>query len=109
MAEEDSETTHVSSEIPNQVRNDIDQAKNDTGTNKGGMKNLSKLGMVLATVFVVAGSVLKWLGVFKDAEIDEVLKVGGGLVLFWTPGFVSIWLDKIAGIAAKKIGSEALQ
>lgn len=66
------------------------------------MKNLSKLGMVLATIFVVAGSVLKWLGVFKDAEIDEILKVGAGLVLFWTPGFVSIWIDKLGTVIATK-------
>ena len=73
------------------VTSDEDEKKSKTG-----IKNLSKLGIILATVEMIAIPVLKWAGILKEVDIGDVIKIAIGLVAVWTPGFISIWLDKIA-------------
>lgn len=73
-----------------------DEAGKDKKKSKTGIKNLSKLGIILATVEMIAIPVLKWAGILKEVDIGDVIKIAIGLVAVWTPGFISIWLDKIA-------------
>ena len=64
-------------------------------TNFTGIKVLSKLSMVLAGIWILAGTILKGFNVLSGLSVWEIILSGLGLVVVWAPGYASIYIDKI--------------
>lgn len=64
---------------------------------KIGAKACSRVSMIVASVWVAAGTVLKGLGVIKMDETD-IIYSAVAIVGIWSPAYLSIWLDKIKEI-----------
>lgn len=60
---------------------------------KIGAKELSKGAMVFATVWICVNSVLNWIGVL-NADINDIVKTGFGMMLIWSPTYASMYIDK---------------
>ncbi len=76
-----------------------------------GVKDLSKWGVVIGTVLVVALSILKaFWGLFSSASfglsMTEIVMVGGFCVVAWSPVYVSLWIDKFTGKKEAPCGAE---
>ena len=63
-------------------------------------KNLSKGSMVLASVIVLAGLVLKGTGKLPNLKMEDVYGAAAALVGIWTPIYVSTVTDKVKGTKA---------
>lgn len=57
-------------------------------------KNVSLIIKILAVVFVITCSVLKWIGVFTEATITEICIVAGTMVAIFGDVSVNTALDK---------------
>lgn len=63
-----------------------------------GAKLLSKLAMLFSSAWIAALTILKGLGKI-NLDIDAIICSGIAITAVWTPTFVSIITDKIAGRA----------
>lgn len=64
--------------------------KNGNGT----MKKSSRRAMMFATIWIITATVLKDLFKF-DFPMSDILTVAVSIVAIWTPGYISIWIDKV--------------
>ena len=62
------------------------------------VKTLSKWTMFFAALWIVTMSILKWVGVFPSAEINDIIYTGVAVMAIWSPTYISIVLDKIKDI-----------
>ncbi len=63
-------------------------------------KNVSKWAMILAAVITLTYNIFVVITTRKVPTIDEqqsILVLGSGLILFFSPVYLSIWLEKIFG------------
>ncbi len=63
-------------------------------------KSLSKWAMILAAMITLTYNIFVVITTRKVPTIDEqqsILVLGSGLILFFSPVYLSIWLDKIFG------------
>lgn len=63
-----------------------------------GAKLLSKLAMLFSSAWIALLTILKGLGKI-NLDIDAIICSGIAITAVWTPTFVSIITDKIAGKA----------
>lgn len=61
-----------------------------------GAKLLSKLAMIFSSIWIAVLTILKGLGKF-DLDINSIIFSGVAITAVWTPTFISIITDKIAG------------
>ncbi len=61
-----------------------------------GAKLLSKLAMIFSSLWIAVLTILKGLGKF-DLDINSIIFSGVAITAVWTPTFISIITDKIAG------------
>lgn len=60
----------------------------------GAMKKSSRRAMMFATIWIIAATVLK--DIFKfEFPMSDILTVAVSIVAIWTPGYISIWIDKV--------------
>lgn len=60
----------------------------------GAMKKSSRRAMMFATIWIITATVLK--DIFKfDFPMSDILTVAVSIVAIWTPGYISIWIDKV--------------
>ena len=60
----------------------------------GAMKKSSRRAMIFSTIWIITATVLK--DVFKfDIPMSDILTVAVSIVAIWTPGYISIWIDKV--------------
>lgn len=72
-----------------------------TKSKKGGMKAYSKRAMVFSSVWLVVATVLR--AVLKvNISMQDILIVAVSIVAIWTPGYISIWIDKVSAIISVK-------
>lgn len=57
-------------------------------------KSVSLVIKIVAVVFIVAGAVLKWLGIFPNATISEICIVGGTMSAIFGDVSINTALDK---------------
>lgn len=72
------------------------QAKKKRANKKssGAMKKSSRRAMMFATIWIITATVLK--DIFKfDFPMSDILTVAVSIVAIWTPGYISIWIDKV--------------
>lgn len=63
-------------------------------SNNGAMKKSSRRAMTFATIWIIIATVLK--DIFKfDFPMSDILTVAVSIVVIWTPGYISIWIDKV--------------
>lgn len=67
-----------------------------TGKKSLGAKLLSKLAMIFSSLWIAVLTILKGLGKF-DLDINSIIFSGVAITAVWTPTFISIITDKIAG------------
>ncbi len=61
---------------------------------KDGIKVYSKRAMLFASVWLVVTVVLK--NIFNlNFPLQDILTVAVSIVMIWTPGYISIWIDKV--------------
>lgn len=60
-------------------------------------KTVSLIVKICTCVFIVACSILKWLGVFQSATIAEICIVGGTLAGIFGDVSLNLMLEKIGG------------
>lgn len=65
-------------------------------------KSVSLVIKIVAVVFIVAGAVLKWLGIFPNATISEICIVGGTMSAIFGDVSINTAIDKFT----KKEGEE---
>ena len=58
-------------------------------------KEVSKFGQIIAFVYMLTMSILKGLGIM-DLSAGEIVLLAGGMVIVFTPVYLSIWLEKMA-------------
>lgn len=68
-------------------------------------KEVSKFGQIIAFGYMLTMSVLKGLGIM-NLSAGEIVLLAGGMVIVFTPVYLSIWLEKMAGKMGDK-GGEA--
>ena len=61
---------------------------------KGAMKKSSRRAMMFATIWIIIATILKDLFKF-DFPMSDILTVAVSIVAIWTPGYISIWIDKV--------------
>ena len=61
---------------------------------KGAMKKSSRRAMMFATTWIIIATILKDLFKF-DFPMSDILTVAVSIVAIWTPGYISIWIDKV--------------
>lgn len=60
----------------------------------GAMKKSSRRAMIFSTIWIITATVSK--DVFKfDIPMSDILTVAVSIVAIWTPGYISIWIDKV--------------
>ena len=60
----------------------------------GAMKKSSRRAMMFATIWIITATVLK--DIFKfEFPMSDILTVAVSIVAIWTPGYISIWIDKV--------------
>ena len=60
----------------------------------GAMKKSSRRAMIFSTIWIITATILK--DVFKfDIPMSDILTVAVSIVAIWTPGYISIWIDKV--------------
>lgn len=59
----------------------------------GAMKKASRRAMMFATIWLIVATILKDLLGF-DFPMSDILTVAVSIVAIWTPGYISIWIDK---------------
>ena len=59
----------------------------------GAMKKASRRAMMFATVWLIVATLLKDLFGFSF-PMSDILTVAVSIVAIWTPGYISIWIDK---------------
>lgn len=64
-----------------------------------GAKLLSKLAMLFSSLWIAVLTVLKGMGKI-NLDIDAIIYSGVAITAVWTPTFISIVTDKIAGKAS---------
>lgn len=71
------------------------QAKRKRNDKKssGAMKRASRRAMMFATIWIIVATVLKDLFGF-NFPMSDILTVAVSIVAIWTPGYISIWIDK---------------
>lgn len=57
-------------------------------------KSVSLVIKIVAVVFIVAGAVLKWLGIFTNATISEICIVGGTMSAIFGDVSINTAIDK---------------
>lgn len=57
-------------------------------------KTVSLIAKIVAGVILLAGAVLKWMGIFTDCEIKELCTVAGTLAALFVTVDTNIALDK---------------
>ena len=65
-------------------------------------RTVSLIVKIGAVIFIVAGAVLKWLGIFPNATISEICIVGGTITAIFGDVSINTALDKFT----KKEGEE---
>ena len=60
----------------------------------GAMKKSSRRAMMFATIWIIIATILKDLFKF-DFPMSDILTVAVSIVAIWTPGYISIWIDKV--------------
>lgn len=60
-------------------------------------KKVSLLAKIVSGTLLVAGAVLKWLGIFKNCEISELCTVAATVVALFGTVDVNLALDKFTG------------
>ena len=60
----------------------------------GAMKKSSRRAMMFATIWIITATVLKDIFNF-DFPMSDILTVAVSIVAIWTPGYISIWIDKV--------------
>ena len=63
-------------------------------------KPISKWVMVLAAVITIGYNLFVVIKTGKIPTLDQqqsILMLGGGLIIFFSPVYLSIWLDKVFG------------
>lgn len=61
--------------------------------NSGAMKKASRRAMMFATIWLIVATILKDLFGF-NFPMSDILTVAVSIVAIWTPGYISIWIDK---------------
>lgn len=70
------------------------QKKRNNKKSGGAMKKSSRRAMMFATIWIIAATVLK--DIFKfEFPMSDILTVAVSIVAIWTPGYISIWIDKV--------------
>lgn len=71
------------------------QAKKKRANKKSGgaMKKASRRAMMFATIWLIVATILKDLFGF-NFPMSDILTVAVSIVAIWTPGYISIWIDK---------------
>lgn len=69
------------------------QKKRNTKKNGGAMKKASRRAMMFATIWLIVATILKDLFGFSF-PMSDILTVAVSIVAIWTPGYISIWIDK---------------
>ena len=69
------------------------QKKRNKKKKSGAMKKASRRAMTFATVWIIVATVLKDLFGF-NFPMSDILTVAVSIVAIWTPGYISIWIDK---------------
>lgn len=59
----------------------------------GAMKKASRRAMMFATIWLIVATILKDLFGFSF-PMSDILTVAVSIVAIWTPGYISIWIDK---------------
>ena len=63
-------------------------------SDSGAMKKSSRRAMMFATIWIITATVLK--DIFKfEFPMSDILTVAVSIVAIWTPGYISIWIDKV--------------
>lgn len=57
-------------------------------------KTVSLIAKITAGAILLAGAILKWLGIFTNCEISELCKVAGTLAALFVTVDTNIALDK---------------
>ena len=60
----------------------------------GAMKKSSRRAMIFSTIWIITATVLKDVFEF-DIPMSDILTVAVSIVAIWTPGYISIWIDKV--------------
>ena len=60
----------------------------------GAMKRSSRRAMMFATIWIIIATILKDLFGFSF-PMSDILTVAVSIVAIWTPGYISIWIDKV--------------
>jgi len=58
-------------------------------------KDVSLLAKIIGVVIILGGSILKWTGIFRDCNIQEVCLVGFAVMGMFGTVDINIMLDKI--------------
>lgn len=69
------------------------QKKRNNKKKSGAMKKASRRAMAFATVWIIVATILKDLFGF-NFPMSDILTVAVSIVAIWTPGYISIWIDK---------------
>lgn len=60
----------------------------------GAMKKSSRRAMIFSTIWIITATVLKDVFEF-NIPMSDILTVAVSIVAIWTPGYISIWIDKV--------------
>lgn len=60
----------------------------------GAMKKSSRRAMIFSTIWIITATILKDVFNF-DIPMSDILTVAVSIVAIWTPGYISIWIDKV--------------
>ncbi len=61
-------------------------------------KSLSKAAMICATLWVAVLTIMRGIGLLEELSETDIIYSGVAMVGFWSPTYLSIWLDKIKQI-----------
>lgn len=63
---------------------------------KGGAKTYSKISMILGSLWIVVGTILRAVGVFVSTITEsDIITSGFAIMAVWSPTYISMWLDKL--------------
>lgn len=74
----------------------MEQTEEQQTEKKGGAKTYSKISMILGSLWIVVGTILRAVGVFVSTITEsDIITSGFAIMAVWSPTYISMWLDKL--------------
>lgn len=80
------------------MKNEMPENTTEPEEKKLTAKALSKAAMISATMWVAVLTIMRGIGLLRELNETDIIYSGVAMVGFWSPTYLSIWLDKIKQI-----------